>query len=170
MTTPTARSSAGKIWALVPALLLGSMLLGLGTLAYIALDDPGFSLEPNYYGKAVNWDRAQAERRESERSGLRLELSRPLEIMGDGTLQLELRALDGQGAPVRGATVRVEAFPNAFASRTQQLTLRETAPGVYSGRLSPGPSGLWELRGSLTRDALRFRQVLRVDAVKAPAA
>lgn len=170
MTTSEARSRAGRVWALVPAALLGSMLLGLGTLAYVAMDDPGFSLEPNYYDKAVNWDRSQAELRESERSGVSLELAGPLGIAADGSLELELEALDRHGAPLQGADLRVEAFPNAFASRVQHVTLRETAPGVYRGRLSHAVSGIWELRCALTREALRYRRVLRADAVKGPAA
>ena len=33
-------SNAGRFWAWLPAGLLGTMFVGLGTLAYIAIDDP----------------------------------------------------------------------------------------------------------------------------------
>ena len=70
MTKTSVAAGSGTFWAWVPATLLGAMLLGLGTMAYIAIDDPSFALEPNYYDKAVHWDRSQAEARSSQALGL----------------------------------------------------------------------------------------------------
>ena len=38
-----------RVWPWVPAGLLGAMLIGLGTMATIAIRDPGFALERDYY-------------------------------------------------------------------------------------------------------------------------
>jgi nitrogen fixation protein FixH len=147
-------------------LLLGSMLLGLGTMAYIAVDDPGFALEPNYYDKAVHWDRAQAEAKSSRELGWQLVLTKPLLTAKDGSVELELGVTDRSGAAVSGASVALEAFPNAFASRVQQLSLHETAPGRYRASLRHGTAGLWELRFAVQRGQVSYRHVMREDVGK----
>lgn len=157
-----------RFWAWVPALLLGSMLLGLGTLAHIAIDDPHFALEPNYYDKAVHWDRARAEQSESRALGLRLSLTE-IRVGADGSAEIELRALDARGMPFTSAAVEADAFPNAFATRRQQVSLREAGPGVYRGRLERAMPGVWELRVDVTRQAARYHEVLRPELRKAGA-
>jgi nitrogen fixation protein FixH len=146
------------------------MLLGLGTLAYIAVDDPGFALEPNYYDKALHWDQARAEQRASEALGFRLELEQPLSVAKSGQIALGLSLQDRTGAPIVGAEVTVEAFANATASRVEHVVLREVAPGVYRGQLRRGASGLWELRCQVTQGDARYRQVLRRDVAKGESA
>ena len=163
-------SNAGRFWAWLPAGLLGTMFIGLGTLAYIAIDDPSFALEPNYYDKAVHWDKSQSEARESNLLGLKLELTAPLRIATNGTVSVQLGVKDRKDLAVAGAEVEIEAFPNAYAGRIEHVTLRETAPGVYTGELARGVLGLWELRVVIKQGALRYRQVLRHDVVKGDAA
>jgi hypothetical protein len=165
-----ANARSGAVWARVPTLILGSMLLGLGVLAYIALDDPHFALEPDYYDKAVHWDRAQREARDSAALGLQLSLPTTLALSADGTLEVELRATNREGAALSSAVVEIEAFPNAYASRIERLKLHETSTGVYRGRLSGRALGLWELRFSVAKGELRFHQSLRRDVVKGGAA
>jgi hypothetical protein len=163
-------SRAGRVWAWVPALLLGAMLAGLGTLVTIAVDDPHFALEPNYYDKAVHWDRARAEAAASQTLGLQLAVPGELRRSGSGQVELEFTITARDRAPFAGAVVELEAFPNAFRSHTQRLTLREAAPGVYRGRLEPGALGLWELRVAVSRGGQRFYQTLRRDVTKGGAA
>jgi FixH protein len=163
-------SNAGRLWAWVPAMLLGTMLLGLGTLAYIAIDDPHFALEANYYDKAVHWDTARTEARENEVLGLKVVLGAPLVVAADGKLNVAIGVQTRQDLALSGAVVELEAFPNAYASRVQRISLRETAPGAYAGELSQAVRGLWELRVVVKRGSLRYSQVLRLDVTKAGAA
>jgi FixH len=163
-------SRKGAIWAWVPALLLGSMLLGLGVLAFIAIDDPHFALEPNYYEKAVRWDRGQSEARDSAALGLRLTLPPALTQADDGSVEVELRVADREHAGLTAATVELEAFPNAYASRIERLTLKEGEPGVYRGRLTGRTLGLWELRFTIIKENRHFQRALRLDVVKGDAA
>jgi hypothetical protein len=170
MTDDSQTTTGGRsAWAWVPVLLLGSMFVGLGTMAYVAIDDPHFALEPNYYDKAVHWDRSQAEARASATTGLHLQLA-PLVTAGDGGVDIEVHVTGRDTSPFTGAQVELSAFPNAYADRVQKLSLRETAPGVYAGRLRRGVLGLWELRFAVAREALRFGEVRRVDVVKGGAA
>jgi hypothetical protein len=162
----TTKTRAGTFWAWVPAGLLGSMLLGLGTLAYIAIDDPGFALEPNYYEKAVQWDRSLAEARESQELGFRLEPAHGLILGADGGIEVELELRDRQGRPVSGAELSLEAFPNAAAHKIHHSKLVEASPGTYRAELRDGASGLWELRCKVAYGTARFQQVLRLDVSK----
>jgi len=170
MTKREAPTRCGTFWAWVPAMLLSSMLLGLGTMAYIAIDDPSFALEPNYYDKAVHWDRSQAEARSSQALGLRLTLLGPPSLSAQGDIELVLDIRDREDLPLQDAAVQVEAFPNAYATRIQQISLQEASPGVYRAKLSQGVRGLWELRLSVSQGAARFHQVLRIDVAKGGAA
>jgi hypothetical protein len=167
VTKPSARS----FWPWVPAMLLGSMLIGLGTMAFVAIDDPHFALEPNYYDKAVHWDQSQAEASASRALGVRLELQ-PLAVSAGGQVELVLVLEDRASLPLAGAEVRLEAFPNAYAGQIERLQLRETAPGVYTGKLGHGVPGLWELRFTIEPGpgSASYRQVLRRDVSKAGAA
>jgi hypothetical protein len=162
-------SSPPSLWAWVPVGLLSAMFLGLGTLTYIAVSDPHFALEPDYYDKAVHWDRAQALARESASTGLKVTVDRLIRS-SDGSVALRLRLVDRDARPVVGASVAVEAFPNAFANRVERLALSEVAPGVYVGRLPRAVLGVWELRLTATSGTLRFRQVVRQDVTKGDAA
>jgi nitrogen fixation protein FixH len=171
MTTPDfTLSRRGAVWACVPAALLGSMLLGLGVLAYVAIDDPHFSLEANYYDKAVHWDRSQREARDSAALGLQLDLPKTLLQSPDGRVEVELRVADRERAPLPGAVVELEAFPNAYASRIERVRLHEAAPGVYRAVLTGRTRGLWELRFSVVKGSQRFLQSLRRDVGKGSAA
>ncbi len=171
MTRDTSTPSrAGRVWAWVPTLLLGSMLVGLGILVSIAVDDPHFALEPNYYDKAVRWDQSRAEASASQRLGLTSSLAPVLYRDADGSVTLEVTVVARDGARFTQAFVEVEAFPNAYANQAQRASLREEAPGVYRGKLQRGVLGLWELRLSVTRGDARFRETLRRDVLKAGAA
>jgi hypothetical protein len=151
-------------------MLLGSMLLGLGTMAYIAIDDPGFALEPDYYDKAVHWDRSQAQLRENEALGLALTVRQPIAVSPDGRAQLELELRDRAGVAISGAKLEITAFPNAFANRVERLALIEVAPGIYRGELRHGQPGLWELRCQASVGPSRYARTLRTDIVKRSAA
>ena len=164
------RPNAGRFWAWLPVGLLGTMFVGLGTLAYIAIDGPSFALEPNYYDKAVHWDKGQAEARASDLLGLKLELKSPFAVAADGRVKVQLGVKDRRALAFSGAEVQIEAFPNAYASRVEHLVLRETAAGVYTGELSQGVRGLWELRIVVKQGALRYGEVMRRDVVKGDAA
>lgn len=167
---PETTSNAGRFWAWLPAGLLGTMFVGLGTLAYVAIDDPNFALEPNYYDKAVHWDKTQTEARQSNLLGLKLELQAPLMIAANGKVNVQLSVKDRRDLNFSGAEVQIEAFPNAYAGRIEHVSLRETAPGIYAGELAGGIRGLWELRITVKQGALRYSQVLRHDVVKGDAA
>jgi nitrogen fixation protein FixH len=158
---PELRSRGGAFWAMVPAILLGAALAGLGVMASIATHDPGFALETDYYQRAVHWDDEQAQQRANERLGYRLKLA----VDGEAGLSLELGDRDGK--LLRGATVTAEAFSNARAALRHNLRFTEAPDGTYRAALAHARPGLWEFRINVLSDGQHFTMVERADVPKA---
>jgi len=143
-------SSGGRFWALLPVVLLGSMVLGLSTIVVLFVNDPSVSLEDDYYRKAVNWDRHQADALQSRQLGYRVTLT--TRVSPDGrTFRVNVAAADRTGVPLSGAQINLDAFPNARAGTTVHKTLNERVPGIYSIELPRVLSGLWEFRLEISR-------------------
>jgi nitrogen fixation protein FixH len=159
-TTARSGGGSGLFWALVPVILLVASVTGLGTMASIAVRDPGFALEKNYYERAVHWDREQADRAASSRLGYRIALTvEP----GAGAPELVVRIVDRQGAAIRRAFVSAEAFANARAGERRSVAFTEQADGTYRAALERPRPGLWELRLSALDGDARFTETVRID-------
>lgn len=153
--------SSARLWSLTPIALLATMLAGLATMATIAIRDPSFALERNYYEKAVHYDREIAQRAENARLGWTLDAAIGSPSVGSGT-QLTLDVRD-RGAHVGGAEVNVTAIRNAEASLVLEQRLQEVFPGRYATTLALRRGGHWELRFAIRRGPERFTKSLRVD-------
>jgi hypothetical protein len=164
------QAKQGSRWALVPVGLLASSVVGLSWMALVAVRDPNFALERDYYQKALHWDQTQAQAADNQRFAY--QFSAPpgvtLDKGGHGTIQLKLN--DRNGHPVSGARVVAEAFPNAFSDETSQLTFSEHEPGVYSAQVKAGRAGLWELRLSMDNGPDHATAVVRCDLTPGGAA
>ncbi len=156
----TPRAGSGRFWALVPVALLGSSLVGLGTMASIATRDPGFALERDYYQRAVRFEEEQAQQVENARLGFQL----ALDVSGSerGT-ELVATLSSKQGAPLPDATLRAEAFANARAADVRALEFRRGEDGRYRTLLERATPGLWEFRLVVVSGRERFTAVVRRD-------
>jgi len=154
----------GKLWAFVPVALLVATVTGWGLMISLALDDPGFGVEPDYYDKAVNFDAGRALEQESRRLGwsLSLELGSPRQ----GKTDVAIRLADRTGAPLRGATVTAIAFANARSSQIHELVLSPRGQGRYTASLPSSRTGLWEFRFRVDRGSNRYLEVVRADVGK----
>lgn len=149
-----------RFWAWVPAGLLGVMLVGLGSLATIAADDPGFALERDYYQKAVAFDRELAQRAENARLEWKFDVSAgALGADGTATMRIEIA---GPAGPLSGARVQVEALRNAAAFRVLEAFLPESGPGQYESELRFDHGGLWEVRVAAEQGNSRATHVARI--------
>lgn len=148
----------GRFWSLVPVVLIVAMVLGLGSLALIATDDPSFAVEKDYYKKAVAWDEAREQAAENARLGWKVELS--TEPHGK-ELRVVARVKDARGAPIQGAAVALEAFANARASRVVTARLEGAEDQSYRGDVALTQAGLWEFRFSVEARGRRFTEVVR---------
>jgi nitrogen fixation protein FixH len=157
-------SSKGSWWAFAPALLLGSMLIGLGSMAVIAVDDPSFAIESDYYRKATSWDATRAQAAANGALGWSVDV-RAGEPAADGAIQVTV-AITSERAPLMGASVRAQAFPNARASELHELEFEEVASGVYQARLRRPRLGIWEFRVQVRHGQDTYADALRLELVK----
>lgn len=153
------RFQKGYAWALVPVALLGTMFAGWGVMIRLALDDPSFAVEPDYYEKAVHFDEHQAQARESRELGWQLDVVPRADAEG-GLVQVALR--DRNQKPIEAAVVKATVFHNARSSQWRELVFRSDGNGRYSERLVPWRPGSWELRFDVQKGSQRFLQVIRL--------
>jgi len=150
-------------WALVPVALLAGSFFGVGGMALIAVRDPNFALEPNYYQKALHWDQSQAQAASNQRFGYTFHAPPVvvLDALGQATLRVEIK--DRNGLAVPGARLSALGFANAFSEDSSQLQLSEQAPGVYEAQVKARHAGLWEFRLTMDSGADHATAILRCD-------
>jgi nitrogen fixation protein FixH len=152
-------------WALVPVALLLSSALGMGWMAMVAVRDPHFATEPDYYQKAIGWDRTQEQAATNQRLGYVVKAPATLELDERGHAALELTLSDRLGQPVPGARLVGNAFANAYSSAMIRVTFEESSAGHYLARFPVDHGGQWILRivGDVGDD--RFTADVRADLV-----
>lgn len=152
----------GRLWPWAVALVLGLTIGGNLLVFRLARGDASFAVEPDYYAKAVAWDSTRALEARSDALGWTVKATLLPMVTGEG-LHLALHLHTADGAPVEGASVRVEASHNTRGSLVLSDTLRFTSPGTWEGMLPSSRVGLWEVRVTATRGGEHFRHTLRLD-------
>lgn len=147
-------------WMLFPVLLLVTSVSGWLFMVSIAVDDPGFAVEPDYYKKAANYDAVIDQRVENSRLGYRLAVE-SFAISGPGEARLVLRAEDRLGVSLADAAVAVIAMPIARAFDVQELSLQRAEDGSFEATLLRPRAGLWEMRVTVEHGGRVFTEVLR---------
>jgi nitrogen fixation protein FixH len=150
----------------LPCGLLGLMLVGWGYMVSVALDDPSFSVEENYYEKAIGWDDHQAQ--EAKNQALGWHLATEFDPRG-ADMRVSATLLDRHGAQLSGATISIEAFPVARGGDVVKAVLRDQGDGSYGAVLPMRRPGIWELRYTVEHGGERFTLVQREELVPAGA-
>lgn len=151
----------GWMWPLgVVAALLFTVSANVVMLVAASSDANGSVVEPEYYRKAVEWDRTLAHRAASERLGWTARVT--INPAAPGTLRVLLT--DSLGAAVRGADVAVTMIHNRDAANPLRVTLPSTGNGAYEAQLTVPHRGQWEVRVQARRESLRFESSVRVEA------
>lgn len=158
----------GMAWPLGVAVILGATVAANIWVMTLANSDPSFSVESDYYKKAVNYDSTMAQ----ERANLSLGWAVVTQFapINDGRhtlLTVTLR--DAAAAPLSGAHIAIMARFNARANDTLTAVLHESAPGSYTDALPIAHAGEWEVRVDATRNGARYSSSTRVTAVRAVA-
>jgi FixH protein len=164
-TVPSIAGRARLPWALVPVALLLSSALGVGAMAIVAVRDPHFATEPDYYQKAISWDRTQAQVAENQRLGYWVEAPAQLDFDERGQATLELKLNDRLGQPVSGARLTADAFANAYSGRIAHVVFEEASTGLYRAKLTVIHRGQWVIKiaGSTAGD--HFTSEIRLNLV-----
>ena len=157
---------AGMGWPIGVATILALTVAANIVVMRIANDDPSFSVEPDYYRKAVAWDSTMARRAESAALGWTATVTLEAEARAAAPTTVAVALLDTSGAPVREATVAVTLIHNADAGRPLSVRLSERAPGTYEGSALLAFPGRWEVRIAATRGAERFELTTHTDLLR----
>jgi nitrogen fixation protein FixH len=148
-----------------PVLVTAALLFTVGVnvvMLFAAGGDPnGTVVEPDYYRKAVEWDRTMARRAASDRLAWTSAVS--LGAAVDGRRELLLTLRDSAGVAVRDADVTVTLIHNLEASTPLQGALSARGE-VYAGALGAARSGQWEVRVEARRGAERYTATMRAEA------
>jgi len=141
---PVAKRSAGYWPWIVVAFLLGQAVAS-GITVYLAVSDPTFATEPDYYRKALAWDDTAAERRAEQELGWTVQLD--VGSLASPTHERLVRVvlLDRGGAPLAGAEIEAEVFHHARAADRHTLHFAP-ADGAYHAELRVERPGVWEFR------------------------
>ena len=133
-----------------PVLLLATSSIGWLFMVNLAVRDPGFSVESDYYNKASNYDQVIEQRRANERLGWRFAVTEFRAEAQAGSLPksalVVLRASDGSQQSLSGLKIRATAFPTARGNDVQNLVFKQDSEGAYVASLLRPRVGLWELR------------------------
>lgn len=157
-TAATLISRFPNRWALFPVGLLGILISVQAVLFSMSRSDPSFAVEPEYYQKAVDWDKEMQQR--ATNADLGWQTSVRIVAAGDAS-ELQISLLDKQHVPVVGAAITASAFPNARAAQIQTPTLRERDAGVYAGPVALVFPGEWEIRLKAVKGGDTFTHVAR---------
>jgi len=152
---------SGLFWMLLPLLLLGTSVSGWLVMVSIAVDDPGFAVEADYYKKAASYDDVIEQRRANAKLGWRLTAPGFTWARG-GKARLVVLLTDAEGEPLSDRKLSAEVFFNARAGRLQKLELSPLGKGMYGADVAEARPGLWEAR-VLVSGSDTFRETLRLE-------
>jgi hypothetical protein len=170
-TRPSVDERRARIpWALVPVALLLCSALGVGSMAIVAVRDPHFATEPDYYQKAIRWDQSRAQAANNSRLGYMVKVPPALRFDAQGHATLDLTLSDGRGQPVSGARLEARAFANAFSGELLQIVFEERAAGHYSAKLTVRHAGQWVFEVAGDANGEHFTADLRADLLPGGAA
>ena len=159
---------AGMGWPIGITVMLGATVAGNLVMMRIANNDPSFSVEPDYYKKAVVYDSTMAQTHRNLDLGWGVQTFADSIVAGQPTrLRVVLR--DEKALPLRDAHVEATVLFNARANNLTTATLTNEGAGVYTATVPINTPGEWEVRVSARRDTAHFTARTRLTAVPATA-
>jgi nitrogen fixation protein FixH len=156
---------SGRLWPIALAGVLALTVLANIAMWVVAADPNGSAVEPDYYRKALAWDRVEEQEAVNRSLGWRVQARFLPGHGGAAGLPAALRVTvsDAAGFPLDGARVRVTAIHNALAGQPLLLALAPRGGGAYEQAAAFPRTGLWELRITIERGGRRFTADQRID-------
>lgn len=151
--TTSSASHAAWFWpALVIGLLAGQVVLVL-VMAYLAVSDHSFAVEPDYYRQALRWNSEISQQQANRRLGwsVLVEVAEQADVLQQRDVRCVIT--DRAGQPVEDARVEVVAFPHVRGNERQVLRLTGLEAGRYGATVRMAQGGLWEFRITASRGA-----------------
>lgn len=138
--------------------LLGMNVVIVGITVFYAASDRSLAIEPNYYQKALAWDRSQIQGARNAHLGWTTGFS--LERASDGAARIGVVLRDRGGAAIDEARVTVVAFHNSRASDRSSVSLAAGGEGRYAGEIVAARDGLWHFQFTAVRGTETFTEVV----------
>lgn len=149
-----------------PVLVSLALLFTVGVnvvMLFAAKGDPnGTVVEPDYYRKAVEWDRAMA--RQSASDALGWTASVIIGASEEASREVRVVLRDSAGVTVPDADVRVTLIHNAEAAKLVEGALTAQPSGEYAGTFRAPHAGRWEVRVTARRGEERYLTTLHAEA------
>jgi nitrogen fixation protein FixH len=146
----------GRQWLLILGALMALVIGANLVLVYMAVSDPSFAVEEDYYGKALAWDDKRDQDRRNAELGWSLEFELAPTRSPDGTLLLTAHLHDAAGGAIPDARLSLSTFHNARAGRIVRAELQGGEGGDYTAALPLFRPGLWEFRFEAVQGERRF--------------
>jgi nitrogen fixation protein FixH len=162
---PAGRPASRRRWPMIiVGLLVGHTALMIAFVC-IATRDKSFSVDPDYYGKAVHWDQSQAEQRASDALGWQATI-RPEEVVdekGERTVVFELT--DANGAAVSAMAIDAVYFHHAHGNEVRKATFKSepSDPRHFLARLPMSHTGTWEFHVTAHAGEKLFVKTMTID-------
>lgn len=148
-----------------PVLVTAALVFTVGinvVMLFAAGGDPnGTVVEPDYYRKAVEWDRTMARRAASDALGWTAAVT--VGPAGRDGREVHVTIVERGGRAIADADVRVTMIHNLEASTPVEGAVA-ARDGAYAGTLPARRSGRWEVRVAARRGAERFGSTLHAEA------
>jgi nitrogen fixation protein FixH len=153
----------GWHWPVLVTLALFFTVGANVVMLFAARGDPnGTVVEPDYYRKAVEWDRTMA--RQSASDALMWTASADISASANASREVRVVLRDSAGVAVPDADVRVTLIHNAEAAKLVDGALTVQPNGDYTGMLLAPHAGRWEVRVTARRGEERFLATLHAEA------
>jgi hypothetical protein len=139
------RPSSGRWPMIVVALLAGHVLL-MAIACAIAVRDKTFAVVPDYYGKALEWDRQKAAKFASAKLGWHVEVQAGKRVDPQGRRAVSFVLTDSTGRSIEGASLDATYFHHAHADQVQHVNLTPDSndPRRFTVHLPMAFEGNWE--------------------------
>lgn len=147
---------------LLPVALLLVSSSGWLTMVSIAVDDPGFSVERDYYKKASAFDVELSQRSHNAALGWKVRVvEATLDHMGQGAVVIAIT--DPRHEHLDELSVSAEAFAVARGADVRHVALTPLGRGIHRLQMERVRPGLWDVRIEARRGAVVFTQTLRLE-------
>ncbi len=147
---------AGIVWGIGALLTMNFSIVAL--TFWLAGSDPSVAVEPDYYRKALEWDRSDAQRRAGARLAWSVTLTHS-PAAASSTPRLNLTLRDRDNNPVEGAAVHATLFRHDRAADRSAADFSEESPGLYTAPTPPSPAShatLWRAQLLIQRGLESF--------------
>ena len=148
----------GYFWPIAVVGVLTLSLVICGATLYFAASDESFSVESNYYARAVAWDEHVAELRRSEALGWSVSIgTEAVDVEGaeaqeGGYRRIRLVLRDRDGVAIDDAGVEGVLFHRARRRFEIEPVFTGVGGGAYVATTLMDRAGYWELRLIADRD------------------